>query len=93
MEINATSALWFALVCAGFAILYGIISSKWIMSLSAGNQRMQEIAGAIQLGAKAYLNRQYTTIAIVGVVLAAVLWKMLGMETSVGILKASIAMK
>ena len=86
MEINATSALWFALVCAGFAIIYGIISSKWIMSLSAGNQRMQEIAGAIQLGAKAYLNRQYTTIAIVGVVLAAVLWKMLGMETSVGFL-------
>ena len=90
MDFNATTALWFALICAGFAIIYGIVSSKWIMSLSAGTARMQEIAGAIQIGAKAYLNRQYTTIAIVGVILAAVLWGLLGMETSVGFVVGAI---
>ena len=90
MELNATSALWFALACAGLAILYGLTSSKWIMNLSSGNERMQEIAGAIQLGAKAYLNRQYTTIAIVGVVLTAVLWQLLGKETALGFVVGAV---
>src|SRR6185437_1001884 len=61
--------MWIALACAIVAILYGVISASWIMKQPAGNDRMREIAQAIQVGAKAYLNRQYTFIAIAGIVL------------------------
>ena len=61
--------LIFALACGFGAIAYGVVSSKWIMTKPTGNERMQEIAAAIQEGAKAYLNRQYTTIGIAGIVL------------------------
>ena len=64
----------FALLCGVVALGYGIWSVKWILALPDGNDRMREIAAAVQEGAKAYLNRQYTTIGIVGVVLAVILF-------------------
>jgi len=63
------TGLWFAIACALFAIIYGIFQSRWIVSLPAGSERMREISDAVREGAVAYLKRQYTTIAIVGLVL------------------------
>src|SRR5256884_2414786 len=61
--------LWFAIGCAFIAIVYGVLQSRWIISLPAGNARMQEVAAAVREGASAYLKRQYMTITIVGAVL------------------------
>src|ERR1700683_5030321 len=67
--MDPTTWLWVANPASLLAVLYGVFSTLAIRRLPAGNARMQEIAAAIQAGAKAYLNRQYTTILIVGVVL------------------------
>ncbi|HKE45319.1 MAG TPA: sodium-translocating pyrophosphatase [Steroidobacteraceae bacterium] len=67
--MDATMWLWAAIAAGVLAVLYGVFSMTAILGLPAGNQRMQEIAAAVQAGAKAYLNRQYTTICIVGAVL------------------------
>ena len=62
-----TTGLIFALICAVAAIAYGWISAQWINGQPSGNDRMREIAAAVQEGAQAYLKRQYTTIAWVGI--------------------------
>jgi len=78
------NGLLIALGCAVAAILYGIWSIRWIMAQPAGNERMQSIAAAIQEGARAYLNRQYTTIAIAGVVLFVIVGFALNWPTAIG---------
>ena len=78
------SALIFALVCGGLAIVYGAFSVRWVLAQPQGNDRMREIAAAIQQGATAYLNRQYTTIAMVGVVLFLGLGIFLGWKIAIG---------
>jgi K(+)-stimulated pyrophosphate-energized sodium pump len=73
-----------ALVCAGLAVLYGALTTRSLLALSPGNERMVEISRAVQEGASAYLRRQYTTIAIVGVILFAVLIPLQSIEVAVG---------
>ena len=70
--------IFFPVVCALVAILYGIITRHWILKLDAGNDKMKEIAAAIQEGAKAYMNRQYKTIAVTAVVLTVILFFLFG---------------
>ncbi len=79
-----SGGLGFALITAIAALIYGAVSIKWILGKSSGNEKMQSIAAAIQEGASAYLNRQYTTIGIVGVILLIIIFVALGWKTAVG---------
>ena len=72
------------IACGVLAVLYGVYATRQVLSMPAGNARMQEIAAAIQEGAAAYLNRQYTAIGVVGIVVAVILTATLGLTVSVG---------
>ena len=74
----------FVLACGVLALIYGAFASKSVLSAAAGTPRMQEIAAAVQEGARAYLNRQYSTIAMVGVVVGVILGWRLGLHVAIG---------
>jgi K(+)-stimulated pyrophosphate-energized sodium pump len=82
--------LIFALACAVAALVYGVFSIKWVLAQPTGNDRMREIAAAIQQGAQAYLNRQYTTIGIVGAILFVILGLVLNWPTAFGFLVGAL---
>src|SRR5271170_5646931 len=84
------SAYIFVIGCGLLALAYGWLTSRRVLAANAGNARMQEISGAVQLGASAYLNRQYRTIAIVGVVILIILGITLGWRVAVGYFIGSV---
>jgi len=84
------TVLYFAIACGVLAIIYGALTSRWVLAQPQGNERMREIAAAIQQGASAYLNRQYTTIGIVGVVMCIALAVALDLQTAIGFLIGAV---
>ena len=79
-----------AIACGVVALIYGIITSQQVLRASPGNERMVEVAGAIQEGASAYLRRQYTTITIVGVIVAVLVFVFLGGLSAIGFVTGAI---
>src|SRR6266853_2858793 len=85
-----STVLWAVVACGVMAVLYGVVTASRVMAADAGTPRLQEIAQAIQEGAAAYLRRQYTTIAIVGVIVLIVLAILLGKHAAVGFLIGAV---
>jgi len=82
--------VFIAIACGVIALLYGILTSQQVLRASPGNQRMVEVAGAIQEGASAYLKRQYTAITVVGVIVAVVVYAFLGRLSAAGFILGAI---
>lgn len=85
-----SASVIFAIVCSILAIVYGLLMARSILKKSAGNDKMKEIASAIQAGAKAYLNRQYKTIGIIAIILFIILWPTLGLSTAIGFVVGAV---
>ena len=85
-----TLDLWLVIAAGLAAVLYGFVTIKGLMAAPKGNERMQEIASAIQEGAQAYLNKQYTTIAIVGVVVTIALLIFFDITSAVGFVLGAV---
>ncbi|WP_072396658.1 sodium-translocating pyrophosphatase [Hyphomicrobium sp. CS1GBMeth3] len=85
-----TEVLWGIIACGALAIVYAVFTIQSVMKADAGNARMQEIAGAIREGAQAYLNRQYQTIAVVGVLIFILAWVLLGAAVAAGFLLGAV---
>ncbi|MDP1909691.1 MAG: sodium/proton-translocating pyrophosphatase, partial [Hyphomicrobium sp.] len=85
-----TEILWGIVACGALSIVYAAVTVQSVMKADAGNAKMQEIAGAIREGASAYLNRQYQTIAVVGVAIFVLAWVLLGALVAVGFLIGAV---
>ena len=83
-------ALWLIVLCGGLSIVYGVVITQGLLKADAGSARMQEISAAVREGASAYLKRQYTTIAIVGVVILIAAWLLLGIYAAIGFLIGAV---
>ncbi|UYN98711.1 MAG: sodium-translocating pyrophosphatase [Devosia sp.] len=83
-------ALWLIVACGGLSIVYGVVTTQGLLKADAGSARMQEISAAVREGASAYLKRQYTTIAIVGVVILIAAWLLLGPYAAIGFLIGAV---
>ena len=82
--------LWWIVACGVLAIIYAMVTIQMVMAFDAGNQKMQEIAGAIKEGAQAYLNRQYTSVSLVGAIICAAAYAYLGWQVAVGFLIGAV---
>src|SRR5215831_16331733 len=85
-----SSAYFLVISCGVLALAYGWFTSRQVLAANAGTARMLEISGAVQLGARAYLNRQYRTIAAVGVVMLIILGLTLGVRVAIGYLIGAV---
>ena len=84
---TSTETIMYYIIAAGIlSIVYGFITGRNILNSSSGNAKMLEIASAIQEGARAYLNRQYMTIGIVGVIIFVLIWLIFGLTSGIGFL-------